>query len=289
MNKIQSYWKKIKEEKNYPFYYTGYQKIESEEFCYIVENHQEAACQLIDLLLAGQAIIIKNCIPKDKVKKLISDTVEWARNTPESYHKMIEKCPNYHENVTHLFKKRDGYSTVCANHYFFRWNKQSDDVGIFDLVDPVWDNVKILNGQKPDQYKNNIPKDKIVDRIQFVKYPMNAGIISTHIDPLNIQNINFVMMCSEPGEDYKYGGLYLLDSNKDKVYVDEHLSSGDAIMFFPNLFHGVEEPRNTKKITKKEEIWTEKGRWNMIVSVVATHCSDNRITSKSYEQVIDGQ
>lgn len=61
-----------------------------------------------------------------------------------------------------------------------------------------------------------------------------------HKDPDIGQKLVIDTILSSAPKDYKKGGLFVRDENNEKLFVDNLVSPGDAIAFYPQISHGVD-------------------------------------------------
>ena len=57
----------------------------------------------------------------------------------------------------------------------------------------------------------------MVDRLQIAQYPSGVGELELHSDPFENQKMAISGIMSKRGKDYKTGGAYILNSNKEKI------------------------------------------------------------------------
>ena len=140
----------------------------------------------------------------------------------------------------------DGYYSLIAGHArpyesaisaIIRESKE--EIGLSELIQPIFNNVILLNNQKINEILKKTPIDGFVQRFHLINYPPNSGQISLHIDPLNISQVNSGIYLTELGLDYKGGGFYVLNDKDEKVELDKHFHIGDMVLFSPGLRHGV--------------------------------------------------
>tara|TARA_B110000027_G_scaffold131706_1_gene156476 strand:- start:1466 stop:2251 length:786 start_codon:yes stop_codon:yes gene_type:complete len=223
-------------------------------------------------VIDGNIVVLKSAFKKkmirDLFKKIYKDSKRPQKNT-----KMLEGIKNiyYRSNSS----GQGGYSTFDHNWYFFPWN--SDKYGLVDMVQKYFDRVILFNEYKIEKIKKNTPKDGIVQRFHLLYYPLKKGHISAHKDPTNITKITCGIYITSFKDDYDEGGFYVLNKNNTKEFVDHKINSGDLILFYNGLVHGVEKillKENTKK--NKDKI---NGRVFLNLSILETHEIKNRKTT----------
>ena len=276
MNDYEKIWEGYLEDNYFPSWARLVKTIEYTEFKNIVLNDYGKTKDLILDMLAGDIIILKNAIPKNDIKKIKDDLYEYSKTTPEADYKTTEVIPNFHvkskrrdaseDKGTRGYKIEDGYDEVGHSYYFYRWNK--DELKIFNKIKDLWDTVKIFNGLDINQYKNNLPQDKIIDQIQIIHYTANEGEITSHCDMSRWQKTNLTVSLTEKGKDFHIGGQYFLDENENRVYSEDLVKVGDAPLFISTIFHGVEST-------------DYKGRWQLLATSIQSQCVKDRTISHS--------
>ena len=178
-----------------------------------------------------------------------------------SFHKMTERCPNFWRRQDEKLAKKYSVAAVRDSYYFFRWNKENFKV--WKNFDNIWGCIKLLGGLKYNDFKKNTPKDKLIDRIQIVRYPEKTGKIEPHIhDPFH-QRLIISLYMSKSGTNFSSGGTYFFKKNK-KINAEKHIDIGDVGIFYATLKHGVDHVRINKKIQKKKQICQR----NMVVVTI---------------------
>jgi len=276
MNQYELVWEEYLEENYFPTWIRSIKTIEFSEFKHIVYNDYDKTCNLILGMLSGDVVILKNAIPKNIAKKIKDDLYEYGNTTPESDYKTVDVIPNFHikskrrdaneHKGTREYKIIDGYDEVGHSYYFYRWNK--DELNMFGRIDDLWDTVKVFNGLDINQYKKNLPEDKIIDQIQCIHYTANEGEITSHCDMSRWQKTNLTVSLTKKGEDFNTGGQYFLDKDENKVYSEDLIEIGDAPLFIATVFHGVESPDH-------------KGRCQLLATAIQSQCVENRAISHS--------
>ena len=190
------------------------------------------------------------------------------------------------EGIDNIFYKSNSsgkgeYTTMDYSWYFFPWN--TDESGLSDLMQPFFNQVIHLNNYDPDVLKKNTPKDRIIQRMQLIYYPLGNGHISLHKDPTNITQITCGVYFTSFGIDYDQGGFYVFNKNKEKVFIDHSIKAGDLILFFNGLYHGVDT------VSKKQNTNSTKnypGRTFLNLSLLESHEFTSRQTTVGVKEVI---
>jgi hypothetical protein len=217
---------------------------------------------------SGDIYVIKNITSETLIDRMLYDitnkaypdnsdprVIEGIKNI--KYTSTAEKFSNKETNSSH-------YNAVDVSYYFFPWN--NDDIRVFESLKDIYECLIQINGYKPNQILNHTPKDRSVLRLHLIHYPPGSGEISLHIDPIKYTTVNAGIYFSEYGRNYKDGGFYVVDSNKNEVKIDPKITKGDMALFSPNLAHGV---RKITSCTKKSTY--DPGRYFFHISIVESH------------------
>tara|TARA_B110001450_G_C17655732_1_gene495158 strand:+ start:228 stop:1004 length:777 start_codon:yes stop_codon:yes gene_type:complete len=224
------------------------------------------------LVISGNIVILKSAFNKKKLrdifKNILKNSSSISKNT-----KMIEGVKNifYKSNSTGKGK----YTTNDCSWYFFPWN--DDKFGLTKFVQKFFDRVILLNKYSIDKIRNNTPIDGIIQRFHLMYYPLKRGHISSHKDPTNITKITCGIYITSYKEDYDRGGFYVYNSKKEKIFIDHKIESGDLILFYNGLIHGV-DPIFLKKNSKKNKDKIN-GRVFLNLSILESHEKPDRKTT----------
>jgi hypothetical protein len=230
----------------------------------------DAAGRLVEQIFEGEAIILKNAIPIDKVEQLKQFVFAFEAANLESHNEIVSNCPDWHEINSTVGAAQGGYTVFDHSYYFFRWNKGNDE--IFSTVAPYWKVAKIFNGYLPDSFETNLPADGWVDRIQIINYPTGGGHISAHTDPDICIRALFGIYLSSPKTDYDCGGFYIMNEYGVPEMLESGIDSGDIVCWYSNLPHGVKpvDPGETTDFSSHD------GRWFMALNTVHSHMVKDR-------------
>jgi hypothetical protein len=254
---FKSAWQKLENTKKLPSRIRNLITIESKEFEEKVFKEESSFVEEItNSIFSGDCYIIKNAFSKKFMKDLRDNTFSYFKNKPSTFHKMIEKCPNFHRKIDKEIGKKYSFEVIKHAFYFFPWNK--DELKIFKPINEKWRTIKKLMGLKFDEFEKNTPKDGIVDRIQVVQYPSRDGFLETHTDPYKFQRFFISGYMSKRGEDYNGGGFYFSDKNDQNLNVEDSIDIGDLGIGYATVAHGV-APVNLDKASNFDD--KNDGRW----------------------------
>lgn len=272
-------WEKIENNRPHPRYLRSVITVRMADFIHkILEASEQDAAALVDSIYSGDAYILKDAISESEAEALKQKVFKWSTTRSSAPQKMIDGCKNYHcynDASTREEYSFDGYTSVERSYVFFRHNK--DELQLFERFDRYWDAIKVLSGNPPYSFKKNIPSDGIIDRITFLQYPIGQGEITTHYDSSYAQKVLLGSVLTQIGEDYDCGenGFYLLNSKKEKVYIEnEGVEKGDFICVHPTMHHGV--PVVTKLNHSESNLLPLSGRWYMQVYSPQSHEVEDR-------------
>lgn len=255
-NEIKNFWKNLEKNHKSPLSLRAVQTFDVKKFYKLLEDENKVK-KLIKDTYSGDFILIKNSIKKNFLQKLKYKLHDLATKTPSEYNPMTEGCPNFHRFIDEKSSKK--YSVQSFRHafYFFRWNQ--DKLNLFKKFNFLWGSIKKIGGLNFDEYVKNTPKDKIVDRVQVVRYPDKTGFIEPHQHSPKNQRLIISIYMSKKGKDYLSGGTFFYKKNK-KIEVEKNIDIGDCGIFYATLKHSVKPVQLSKiKLSAKEE--KIKGRW----------------------------
>lgn len=221
----------------------------------VSDEDEETVIEIIDSLYEGDVYVLKQAFPRAFMKELIDKTFDYFKQSPSSFHKMLEGTPDFHRQIDLETGKNYSFPVCKHSAFFYPWN--DDPLEVWFTVRKRWRVIKHLMGLNPTEYERNTPKDGVVDRIQIAQYPSKYGFLAPHQDPYLHQRLFFSGYMSTRGTDYTGGGFYVVNQ-KDEVQNLEHLiQTGDVGIGYATIVHGV-APCNLDK----ELRWDlPEGRW----------------------------
>ena len=106
----------------------------------------------------------------------------------------------------------------------------------------------------------------------MIQYPSGGGFLSSHNDydkyyPNNVINAVLPITVKQGKKkrelsEYNKGGFYFFIKKK-KIYVDDHVTTGDLLLFNTKIYHGV----NSIDPTKEVKLNKLNGRITIVFSV----------------------
>lgn len=243
--------------------------IDNKKFC---EN-------IINNLLKGDIYVFNNAINNNSINLIKKESKKLSKKKPYKNTKCYQGIKNFYYQQKDDQTKKGGYKSIDNSYYFFPWDKKSSK--IFERIKPIWSKIKILSGADKNQFFDNQPKDKIINRVHIIQYVRGGGMISPHTDPFKYSKIQIGCILSTRGKDYHSGGFAVFDKNKKEVLLDKKINKGALICFFPSLIHCV-RPIDTKyKDTLKSNMHKNlDGRWFMSLTTVGSYHLKNREKAK---------
>jgi len=144
----------------------------------------------------------------------------------------------------------------------FYWNEQTNPVA--HLFKRLF-RLRNLLSELPEEYALNDQSDDGFISIPIVlHYPRGGGYMQEHKDPDVGQKLVISVCLSKQGEDFSSGGLYWVAPNGEKVWIDQLVEPGDALLFYPMDVHGIDPIDSDQDID-----WSRQdGRWMMMSSLV---------------------
>ena len=287
MNQPSNYkeiWKELLEEKGVPSRCSGVIEISYNEFKNLSDKFDlKKARELVSNFIDGKVLLVKSAFSVDQVKDVKSKVKKFWKENPDTYHKMIEGCPDFHRVIRPELAKNYALRQIKHAYYFFSWN--DDPFNLFEPIYQRWSIFKFLGGFQLNEYEKNIPSVGVVDRLQIVQYPAGIGELEVHSDPYLHQKMAISGIMSKKGTDYQTGGAYILNSQGEKVDAEDDLDIGDIYIVYPTVFHGVET------IDKKRDVdWDSfGGRWFMGLYSNASDVYAKRHTCYGVENTINSE
>jgi len=125
----------------------------------------------------------------------------------------------------------------------------------------------ITNLPKNEFFSNNPLDNYFVLRCVFHQYPLGGGYIAQHSDTVGVhQAVTAITALSDKGFDFSSGGLYVINKDGNKVFVDDELKPGSVLFFNPEIMHGVDDIQGNTK----GGFFDINGRWIMIAATIKT-------------------
>lgn len=104
---------------------------------------------------------------------------------------------------------------------------------------------------------SKIEESGLFSATRLQQYPAGGGFFSTHRDTTLLdvaaeKNVNFfqlILVLSEKGVNFQNGGAYL-DKDGGRYMLEDHVKTGDVLIYDGSSLHGVEEidPQKTLKL-----------------------------------------
>jgi hypothetical protein len=228
------------------------------------ENILTKIDEIKEAIANNKAVIIKGMYSQKLLKQIRQYLFNLGLNSLPSYHALDHKIPDHHLILQH---HPDSYVDSYAHKfYFYPWNQNIFD--FFEIFKKMFQIKNLISGLDSDKYLSANPvNDDFVIRCLFHHYPSGGGYIAKHTDTVGVhQSVTSIAALSDKGTDYKEGGLYLIDENDDKIYVDDYLQMGSVVFFNPEMAHGVDEIIGNKN----GGFFDISGRWIMIGATIKT-------------------
>ena len=244
--------------------------LNKDEFLNIDKKNQD---KIVQNIKSGCIYIVKKAINKKTIRSIVLNIINMDEKINSSP-KILEGI----KNIYHSAKPKGGtYEAIDQSWYFFPWNE--DQTKLSQCLQPFFNQIILLNDYQPDIILKNTPKNEVVQRFHLIYYPEGNGKITKHVDPTYISNVNAGVYVTEFDTDYISGGFYALDKKQNKIFLDHKINSGDLVLFYPNMVHGV-DPVICKKNSDNFA-----GRCFINMQLVQSHEKKN-INSRQYTKGI---
>ena len=272
-------WKSELKKKGYPVRYKGLIKLQYEDLKKLKDqNNIDDGIKIITKLANGY--VSANMLSLKNLSLMLKKIKLFWKNNPNTFHKMLEGCPDYHRIITPEIAKNYSVGAVRHTTYFFKWNK--DPCNILEPIYERWRYSKYLAGLD-FQFENNTPKDGIIDRVQIVCYPPRYGGVEVHRD--TIGNNPLAISCylsSLKSKDFKSGGFYCVDKKNKKINLKSHINTGDISLYCASIDHGVDSVDQDSDY-RDYDWYSGEGRWWMGLFTNDSNVKKNRNTSVSLD------
>lgn len=254
---MKNFWVSLEKKHKKPKYLRNIKNITFNRFKNISQKKNKADLkEIISNLYYGDVYIIQKVISQSLIKKIKKQLLIFKKKNTSSYFEMKEGCPNFWRNIDDNIGKKYSFRGSKEAWYLFRWNNAENLQFCWKELDKIWDELKYLNGYKRSAFKKNTPKNIVVDRIQFVRYPAKTGYLEAHVHTTkNIKASNSLYL-SKINKDFFGGGTYFYGKNKKKINIEKYVEPGDMGLFYASLIHGVDPVQNIKSRNNEYS-----GRW----------------------------
>ena len=248
-------WSNIEKSKKVPSVYRKIKFVEYKEFAAkIIEQNPEFVKSIVQSLYSGDMYIIKNSLDEKKVNNIIDEIHNFTQSRPSKFYKMLENVPNFHRWISEDLINSYTIKYIKHSIHMFAWNDDISDVRktIMEICKPI----KLLAGLSMYEFQNHTPKDLIIERLQFARFPP-TGFIEPHIDANTLMRLVISGYLSTRGVDYEKGGFYFVDENDNKCDVEDSIKAGDIGLFYASIRHGLDiiDPDKKPDIKKKDGRW----------------------------------
>jgi hypothetical protein len=242
-------------------------------------NDKKFCEKIINNLLNGDIYTFNNAVNSNLINLLKNESKQLTKRKPLKNTRCYQGIKNFYYQQKDDQSNRGGYKSIDNSYYFFPWDNKSSK--IFKKIKPIWHKIKILSGDNKNQFFDNQPKDKIINRIHIIQYVKGGGMISPHSDPFIYSKIQIGCILSTRGKDYYNGGFSVFNKNKEEVPLDKKIKKGSLICFFPSLIHCVRPIDKDYKKTKTLDMHqSSEGRWYMSLTTVGSSHLKNREKAK---------
>ena len=208
-------------------------------------------------VLNGDLYILKSVYEKDFISRVKNYLTNIGKNSLPNYHPIELNTPNFHR--INIWDER-AYVKGCFQQFtFFPWNQ--DYFNLFEKTKEIYYLKNLINNLPKEKFLKSEPEEGCIARLSFQFYPKGVGGMNKHSDPVNHHQLVVpTLVMSEKGKDFKSGGVYVENEEKELIFIDDLVEVGDVVLFNAQVPHGV------KIIDQgvKEDWLSFEGRWMMI-------------------------
>lgn len=203
-------------------------------------------------------LILKNAFPKDEILKVRERFHQFGQTTPEQNPQFELGMPNFHRRD--IEPPKAAIKRIMHSYSSFFWNASNYGEHEFMLASL---SLKFqLSGLAADYYRD-CQKDGYVCSGRVSHYPLGGGYYGLHADPIEKEKCTDIIILSQQGVDFKEGGLYVMDRQKKKYFLDSLLQPGDIVYFKQSNPHGVAPVDPNAPLNWESSA----GRWMMFSTV----------------------
>lgn len=207
--------------------------------------------ELSKQIAGGAIVIITNVFNREEILSCRQKIYTYGQTTPESNPPRSADTINFHR-----IDNNHPMMSVKRIAHFFRFSyKNQGDSGIFRFFEPMNYLRNRLAGLEPEftfyeDYKGYLSQPALLH------YPRGGGYLQNHVDPVEPQMVEMVMLASEKGVDFKEGGLSIFDNGK-WLDIESMCKLGDMILFRPDIPHRVDpvDPDATLEFNENSGRW----------------------------------
>ena len=242
-------------------------RLNRQDFLELVYSRKD---EFLARIHAPEFFIVKNFYDKNDILALRNRVFGIGLQTDPSWHPLLDECPDYHrvhDNYpqAHVKSRMHGF-------YFHGWLDHNSD--LFNRFSEIFEIKCFLGGLSASDYVNTRPSSGAVARVNFQNYPSGGGYIAEHADPnSNYALIQTLVQASQPGKDFKSGGLFAREAPKsEKIFLEFQSDVGDLLVLSPAVPHGVDPIDPDLEYQWKNN----SGKWTILPLIVAADYPDNR-------------
>lgn len=228
---------------------------------------------LVKYIEKDYIFIIRRFMSNREVDKFKRFCIEFGNKYDPSWHPCLDGCPDYHR-IHHNYPKAY-VPSIQHGYYFHPWNEHFGRLVNLPSFREIFELKRETGGLNDNAYLTNLPSEGPIARIVCHQYPKGGGGQAEHIDPVSpFAKIQTLIQASEPGVDYRTGGLYVNHSRFGVVNVDPLTHKGDLILVSPGIKHGVAAVDPGEKLR-----WDDtSGRWIIMPIIIhSDHIKDPTI------------
>jgi hypothetical protein len=236
------------------------------------EQYVQDPTQLIDRL-DNEVFIVRGFMDAALVDEFKDFCIAFSNEFEPSWHPCLDGCPDYHR-IHHQYPKAYVRSTQHG-YYFHPWNENFNRFKSFHGFAEIFELKAKAAGGTFAEFAENTPSTGPVVRIVCHQYPPGGGGQEEHIDPVSpFAKVQTIIQASDPGVDYRKGGLYINDPKYGVIDIDPLTRKGDLILASPGVKHGV-APVDADQELRWDSV---KGRWIIMPIIIhSDHVNDPAI------------
>jgi len=186
----------------------------------------------------GNCFIVSNFFSPEKVRDILSRSIDFVANSEESWSPILDDTPSHFRRYSPHPQSKVQQRLTRINLNLWR----EDTPWILEMARIVFPLKFRLGNIALDEPLNRKPSSGIGYQININHYPAGGGFMAPHTDPIHPHNsVQTLVNASTRGVDFREGGLFVKSApDADEVSVEDYWRMGDLLCFDASrIIHGV--------------------------------------------------
>ena len=133
-NLYREEWEAIEDEKTQPRCLGKIITISYKEFSEkVLEQDPRFVRDVVHSLYSGDVYILKQGFSEKFMRDITEKLHQHGQQTPSSFHKMLDGCPDFHRAITPELAKNYSMRQIKHAYYFFTWNNDPYNLSLIHI------------------------------------------------------------------------------------------------------------------------------------------------------------